>query len=167
MGLITLTDTQRYQLQQLLKYNRDGHITKRVLGILWLENNRPVEVAHRLGVTRQSVYNWLHHWRANPLHPGEVLADLPRSGRPPVKREMLEREINFDLAGLKKSPEECGYHASGWTTTLLVRHLERTQGDRVHVNTVSRILKGLGYRWKRPRYMLVRRDPHWRQVKGG
>ena len=33
--------------------------------------------------------------------------------------------------------------------------------------TVRRALHALGYRWKRPRFVLSRRAEHWRQAKVG
>jgi transposase len=64
-------------------------------------------------------------------------------------------------------PSQYGYQAEGWTVTLLRHHLKATQGIEVSDATVRRCLKGLGYRWKRPRYVLARRDPFWRQAKEG
>jgi transposase len=64
-------------------------------------------------------------------------------------------------------PSQYGYQAQGWTAALLRHHLKATQGIEVSIATVRQCLKGLGYPWKRPRYVLARRDPFWRQAKGG
>jgi hypothetical protein len=49
----------------------------------------------------------------------------------------------------------------------LLRHHLRRQGAEASATTIRRALRRLGYRWKRPRFVLSRRDPHWRQAKGG
>ena len=64
-------------------------------------------------------------------------------------------------------PSEYGYQAEGWRATLIRYHLQAKQAIEVSETTVRRCLKGMGYRWKRPRYVLARRDPFWRQAKGG
>lgn len=167
MGLVILTDNQREKLEQISKQNNDGRVVRRALGILWLEQESPTQVALRLNVTRQTVYVWAHRLNGQRGDMEEILKDVPHTGRPAIKRELVAAEVSSGLAGLKKTPEECGYQASGWTATLLVHYLEQTKGEKVHENTVKRALKGMGYRWKRPRYVLARRDPNWRQAKGG
>jgi transposase len=73
---------------------------------------------------------------------------------------MVQKVMNTD-------PSKYGYQAEGWTLSLLRHHLKATQDVEVSEATVWRCLKGMGYRWKRPRSVLARRDPHWRQAKGG
>lgn len=167
MGIVVLTETQREELEQVSKYSDDSCVVRRALGVIWLGQETPSEVAKRLNVTRQTVYNWLHRWNDQSGNAEETLKDVPHTGRPATKRELVVEEVKSNLMGLKKTPEECGYQASGWTATLLVRYLEQTKGEEVHENTVKRALRGMGYRWKRPRYVLARRDPNWRQAKGG
>jgi transposase len=135
-------------------------------GLLWLDQGEhPIAIAHRLGVTRESVYAWvrrLQHQGARSLV--EKLREQPRSGRPREKRHAVQELVQqvMDI-----QPSQYGYQAEGWTVTLLRHHLTATQGIEVSDATVRRCLKGLGYRWKRPRYVLARRDPFWRQAKGG
>jgi transposase len=167
MGLVVLTDSQREDLRQVSRRSDNSLVVRRALGIIWLEKDSPREVAQRLNVTRQTVYNWLHRWNDQSGDAEEALQDIPHTGRPATKREMVTEEVKSNLKGLTKTPEECGYQASGWTATLIVHYLEQTKGEKVHENTVRRALKGMRYRWKRPRYVLARKDPNWRQAKGG
>jgi transposase len=167
VGLVVLTESQRKDLEQISKHSEDGCVIRRALGILWLAKESPREVAKRLNITRQTVYNWLHRWNDQSKNTEVTLKDICRPGRPATRREMVVAEVISGLAGLEKTPEECGYLASGWTASLLVQHLEQVKGEKVHQNTVKRALKGMGYRWKRPRYVLARRHPNWKQAKGG
>jgi transposase len=166
MARISLTDRQRQELQQLARRGRDARVVRRAQGLLWLDQGEhPIAVAQRLGVTRESIYAWLRrlqHSGAGPL--AKKLIEQPRSGRPPAKRQAVE-----ELVGqvMDAQPSQYRYRAEGWTAALLRHHLKAAQGMEVSVATVRRCLKGMGYRWKRPRYVLARRDPFWRQAKGG
>jgi transposase len=166
MARISLTDRQRLELQQLARRGRDARVVRRAQGLLWLDpGEHPIAVAQRLGVTRESVYAWLRrlqHSGAGSL--AEKLLEQPRSGRPREKRQAVAELVRQVM---NTCPTEHGYQAEGWTAALLRHHLKATQDREVSIATVRRCLQGLGYRWKRPRYVLARRDPFWRQAKGG
>jgi transposase len=120
-------------------------------------------VAQRYRVSRSTIYEWAARWGDTDRLRGERLRDAARSGRPPETRDAVEQA----LAGLMPTaPTEHGYRHPAWTTPLLLAHLRR-QGVEASDTTVRRALHALGYRWKRPRFVLSRRDPHWRQAKGG
>ncbi len=166
MARISLTDRQRQELQHLARRGRDARVVRRAQGLLWLDQGEhPITVAQRLGVTRESVYAWLRRLK----YPGagslaEKLLEQPRSGRPRAKRQAAEEVVGQVMA---IQPSQYSYQAESWTAALLRHHLKATQDMEVSVATVRRCLKGMGYRWKRPRYVLARRDPFWRQAKGG
>jgi transposase len=62
-------------------------------------------------------------------------------------------------------PQKRGYRSTGWTVPMLKAELEKG-GDRVSERTVRRTLHRLGFRWKRPKYVLGRPDPDYEQKKG-
>jgi transposase len=88
MAVISLTTSQRQELQHLARLGRDARVVRRAQGLLWLDQGEhPIAVAQRLAVTRESVYAWARRLRiagANPL--SQRLTDQPRSGRPTGKR---------------------------------------------------------------------------------
>ena len=166
MAQISLTDSQRQELQHLARRGRDARVVRRAQGLLWLDQGEhPIAVAQRLGITRESVYAWLRrlqHQGAGAL--AEKLREQPRSGRPREKGQAVQELVQQVM---DTQPSQYGYQAEGWTADLLRHHLKATQGIDASIATVRRCLKGLGYRWKRPRYVLARRGPFWRQAKGG
>jgi transposase len=166
MARISFTDRQRRELQQLARRGRDAQTVRRAQGLLWLEQGEhPIAIAHRLGVTREAVYSWARRLSGmgdRPLAQG--LRDQPRSGCPRRKRQAVEELVQQVM---DSRPSEYGYQAEGWTAALIRYHLQATEGIEVSETTVRRCLKAMGYRWKRPRYVLARRDPFWRQAKGG
>jgi transposase len=166
MARLSLTDSQRQELQQLARQGRDARMVRRAQGLLWLDQGEhPVAIAQRLGVTREAVYSWarrLHREGSRPV--AQSLRDQPRSGRPRSQCQAMEDMVRQVM---DTHPSRYGYQGEGWTAALLRYHLQATRGIAVGENTVRRCLKGMGYRWKRPRYVLARRDPFWRQAKGG
>jgi transposase len=166
MARINLTHSQRQELQHLARRGRDARVVRRAQGLLWLDQGEhPITVAQRLGVTRESVYAWVRRLQ----YPGgralaEKLMEQPRSGRPREKRQAVQEMVQQVK---DPQPSQYSYQAEGWTAALLRQHLETTEGIEVSDATVRRCLKGMGYCWKRPRYVLARRDPFWRQAKGG
>jgi transposase len=158
-----LTARQRDALRRLAKASPDTREARRALALLDLAGGESVtDVACRYGVSRETVYQW-----AARLGPDDLLdarlRDASRSGRPADTRRAAEEVLR---AVLPTDPRRHGYRHLAWTTPLLQYHLRR-QGAEASEATIRRSLRRLGYRWKRPRLVLSRRDPHWRQAKGG
>jgi transposase len=59
---------------------------------------------------------------------------------------------------LADDPQAHGYAATDWTVPLLRTELARRSSD-LSERTLRRTLHRLGYRWKRPKYVLGRPDP--------
>jgi transposase len=95
MAHISLTDSQRQELQHRARRGRDARVVRRAQGLLWLDQGEhPIAVVQRLGVTRESVYAWVRHLQ----HQGarslvEKLMEQPRSGRPREKRHTVQELV--------------------------------------------------------------------------
>jgi transposase len=158
------TARDRDALTETGRSSHDAREARRALALLDLDAGEPVaRVARRFRVGRSTVYDWVARWQdASRPRPGR-LRDADRGGRPPDTRDA----VGEALAGLMPTaPTDHGYRHPAWTTPLLLAHLRR-QGVRASDTTVRRVLHALGYRWKRPRFVLARRAEHWRQAKGG
>ena len=68
---------------------------------------------------------------------------------------------------LTSSPEAFGYRGQLWTIGMLKTQIELQHELSLSDDTVQRAVHELDYRYKRPRYVLARRDPFWQQAKGG
>jgi transposase len=149
-----LTSAQRRRLRAARKGVEDAGVLKRIVALLDLDQGAPpVEVAARIGVTRQTLYNWVQRFGAG----GGLcaLSDRPRSGRPPKLSEPLRRVLVWLL---KQPPDAFGYAAVGWTASLLREVLATWTGVLVSDDTLRRALHQHDHAWKRPRYVL-RPDP--------
>jgi transposase len=165
MPLVQLSARDRETLEQVARSNADARATRRALALLDMAGGQtPAQVAARYRVGRSTVYEWVARWSDAERPKPDRLRDADRSGRPPEQRDAVA-EVLAEL--MPTAPTDHGYRHPAWTTPLLVAHLAREHRLGVSDTTVRRALHGLGYRWKRPRFVLSRRDPNWRQAKGG
>lgn len=97
----------------------------------------------------------LRAWRDRFLAEGRNgLADRPRLGRPRKLDVHADALLEQSLA---RSPLEAGYPVATWTVADLTDLLQR-RGWSVSRHTVSRALRRLGYRYRRPRHDLTHRQ---------
>jgi transposase len=150
MREFVLTRSQRYQLRQQLKHTQDAALYRRTLALLELDKGKPLaQIARSLGVTRQSIYNWVDVYTLayDPL----ALVDAERSGRPavwtPELQELLEKLLH-------ESPTAWDYPAVNWTVPLLRQQLATWDGRWLSEDSIRRRLHEMGYVWKRKRYVL-------------
>jgi transposase len=164
MVALRLTARDRETLSEKARSSPDARETRRALALLDLDaGESPTRVARRYQVGRSTVYEWAARWGNTDRPRADRLRDADRSGRPPATRDAAE-ELLAEL--MPSAPTAHGYRHPSWTTPLLLAHLTRNGVDASDT-TVRRALHRLGYRWKRPRFVLSRRAEYWRQSKGG
>jgi transposase len=129
--------------------------------LLWDEGRSATEVSRTLGVGRQSLYEWRVRYLKH-RDPAD-LVDRPKSGRNPSLSKAQRHRLGEIL---EQDPEAYGYRSHGWTVPLLLQHLESHEGVSLSGPTLRRTLRSMGYRWKRPRYVLARKDPERAGKKG-
>jgi transposase len=164
-ALFTLTAKERATLQQLVRVTREARLLRRCQALLWRADGESTStIAGRLGVSRQTVHNWIARFEARSGAIAERLADGERRGRPASAHGIIEPLIADLIDG---DPRKFGYAATAWTAPLLQKHLAEQHHVVVSVISVRRAIHQLGRRWKRPRYRLALRSATWRQAKGG
>jgi transposase len=120
------------------------------MALLALDDGQSVaEVAELLGVSRQSIYNWVCAYEQFPRP--DALRDRYGVGRPSLWTETLEQLLHH---GLGNRPDDLGYVGVNWTVPLLREYLADETGCWLSPDTVRRHLQRLGYVWKRYRYVL-------------
>jgi len=148
---LTLTPGQRRQLRRYLKNPPDANFPGRALALLELDQGQTVaQVADLLGVSRQSVYNWVAAYTQDPSP--RTLADQYGIGRPSLWTEELQTLL---LTSMSQRPTQLGYAGVNWTVPLLQEHLYRLSGQWLSDDTIRRQLDRFGYVWKRYRYVLA------------
>ena len=161
---LTLSAGQRRELEELVAKSQDAKTLKRAQGLLAVADGEPAPViAHRLQVCLKTVYNWVERWTTRDTTSTDCLADQPRSGRPPTLCDQVAENVTKLL---DTQPRDYGYRQAEWTVPLIQGHLAE-QRIQASGTTIRKQLHRLGYRWKRPRFVLRRRSPTWKQAKGG
>lgn len=153
--MLELSRSERNALDVALRTVKERRHWLRLRGVRLAADGVPVpEIAAALGVGRSTVFDWLTHWRS--VRDPAAMADAPRPGQPPrldaAHRATLERLLGDE-------PEDHGYRTTAWTVPLLHHHFTTVESIALSETTLRRTLHALGYRWKRPRYVLARRDP--------
>jgi len=157
MPLLHLTPQQRFRLRQLRDTTPDAGLFRRTLALLQIDQGHPVaDVAGELGITRQSIYNWLYRYLSAPTP--RALRDRRGHGHSTAWEEPLVAVLR---SALEEPPTWWGYRDREWTVPLLQEHLARWDGRPWSDTTLRRQLHALGYVWKRPRYVL---DPDPRRA---
>jgi len=147
---VRLTSSRRRQFSARLRATDDASYIRRLMAILALDEGESVsEVAEKLGVVRQTIYNWARAFESGG--DATALEDRYAGGRPSVWTEQLRTLL---LAALRQRPNELGFPGPNWTVPLLQAHLERCSGRRLSDDTIRRQLERLDYVWKRSRYVL-------------
>lgn len=166
MTALILKDNEYLELDSIFRSCSDAQIYSRALAILQLADGETVEeVATFLRVSRQTIYNVASRFQARAGMPMEKrLLNSERSGRPATARSVIT-EVAQEV--METDPRLHGYTQTVWTAELLQRHIKAKHGVDVGLRSIQITLDSLDYLWKRPRHTLSRRDPHWRQAKGG
>lgn len=157
---LDLTPEQRDDLEDAAAHARQTRTWKRYRALLLLGDGLTFrQVAQTLDCAESSLYGWVAHWRDAGI---DRLAEGPHPGRARRLNAAADQHLQALLAS---DPQASGYAATGWTVPLLRTELA-TQGWVVADRTLRRTLKRLGYRWKRPQYVLGRPDPAYDAKKG-
>lgn len=166
MTQLKLRRKERTSIEWFIGHANDARAVCRAQAVLWASNGESIdEIAHRLLVTRQSVYNWLARFQERHRRPlAERLADARRSGRPCTATGIIDRLV---AEVIEQDPRPLDYQATVWTAPLLQTYLRPEHDINVSAKSVQFAISRLGMRWKRPRHQLSLRSKTWRQAKGG
>lgn len=157
---LTLSQSERAALATAQQQSRNVRHWRRYQAVLLRAEGMAVkQVAQSLGCTETSVYNWSAAYRQGGVagvhegkHPGAV-RHLDAAGEATLNTLLQEND-----------PQTHGYQATGWTVPLLATELV-ARGYAVSAQTIRRTLHRLGWRWKRPKYVLGRPDPAYAEKK--
>lgn len=156
---ISLEDGERAALEEALGKTGRVREWRRYRAVLLADEGQSARaIAQALCVSEASVTNWVAAWRRDGqgglqegVHPG--------------------RAPKLDAAGvawldtlLTTDPQERGYALTGWTVPALLAETQAA-GYRIGAHTLRRIIWRLGWRWKRPKFVLGRPDPAYAEKK--
>lgn len=154
------------QLEHLLRLAFQGgdlRVIKRISALLVLGDGQAVEaVAERLGVCKQTIFNWLH---AFMLKRWASLCPRSAPGRP-SKLTAAQKQRLGEL--LDAGPEALGYDTGCWNAALVQDLIWREFGRLYNVHYLSELLRHLGFSYHKARYVSDHLDEaarqHWLSV---
>jgi transposase len=113
----------------------------------------PVEVAHRLRVSRQSVYEWVRRYR---LQGADGIAPKVRPG-PQARLQLLQERRLTEV--LLKGARAAGYRTDLWTRRRVREIIVREFGVDYHTDHISRVLARMGWTCQKPERQARERNP--------
>ena len=150
------------QLEHLLHLAFQGgdlKAIKRISALLLLGDDQSVQtVAQRLGVCKQTIYNWV---RAFLLRRWASLRAHKSSGRP-AKLKQAQKQRLGEL--IDAGPEAAGYDTGCWNSALIQDLIWREFGCLYNVHYLSELLRSLGYSYQKARYVSDHLDETARQA---
>jgi transposase len=102
---------------------------------------RPAVIAEQMGVSRETVYTWIHRFNEDGL---VGLGDRPRSGRPNTYTPLQRADI---IATARARPTDLGLPFASWTLDRLQAYLNQTKGIAIKRTRIDTILLEEGLRW--------------------
>jgi transposase len=157
-----MTDKERVAVVAAQRATRRVREWRRLQAVRLLADGREAPaVAQALGCGVSSVYYWAEDWRGAGL---AGVVDSPHAGGRPRQLDQAAEATLEQLLG--EDPPAHGVAATDWTVPLLRTALTQ-RGEELSERTLRRTLHRLGWRWKRPKYVLGRPDPAYETKKGG
>jgi transposase len=166
MKPLAISEQERATLIAIAVSTNNAVELRRAQALLWLDEGESVEeVAERLMVSRQTIYNWISQFQTRQqVDISQRLTDADRSGRPKTAKGVIDPLINQII---DTDPRQYGYHSTIWTTVLLKQYLADYHQLTVSQRSIGAAIERLNIHWKRPRHQLALRPETWRQAKGG
>lgn len=126
-----------------------------------LDGERVEEIATRLGLTRNTVYLWLHRFERLGLAGCE---DAPRGGRPPT---YSREQVGAIVATALTPPQTLDLPFQSWTLDRLVSYLSEQKGIAMKRSRLNEVLLTEGLRWRQQETWFGERvDPEFAAKRG-
>src|SRR3954447_11616715 len=163
ISLRTLTSEERQTLEQLAhSRTAQARLVERAHILLAIaDGRRPSQIAQQLGISRPTVYTWIHRFNERGFH---GLEDRPRSGRPHTYTAEQRAEV---LAAALTDPKELGLPFGCWTLDRLRAYLHERKGIGIKRSRIGEILVDEGLKWRHQETWFGERvDPEFAEKRG-
>jgi transposase len=163
VSLRALTTEERQTLEQLAHSRiAQARLVERAQILLAIaDGRRPSQIAQQLGVSRPTVYTWIHRFNEQGLH---GLEDRPRSGRPHTYTAEQRAEV---LAAALTDPKDLGLPLGCWTLDRLRTYLNEQKGIGIKRSRIGEILVDEGLKWRHQETWFGERvDPDFAEKRG-
>src|SRR4051812_10230420 len=163
VALRELTTKERQALERIASSRiAQARFVERALILLAIaQGRRPSQVAKDLGVSRPTVYTWIHRFNERGL---AGLEDRRRAGRPPTYTAEQRAAV---IAAALTGPKGLGLPFGSWTLDRLQAYLNEQEGIPIERSRIDEILIAEGLRWRHQETWFGERvDPDFAEKKG-
>src|SRR5512135_114040 len=163
VSLRELTAAERRALEQLAhSRTTQARLVERAQILLAIaDGRRPSQIAKQLGVSRPTVYTWIHRFHEQGLH---GLEDRPRSGRPHTYTAEQRAEV---IAAALTDPKSLDLPFGCWTLDRLRAYLNEQKGIPIKRSRIGEILVDEGLKWRQQETWFGERvDPEFAEKRG-
>jgi len=137
-----LTAEERQSLERLAasRTARARSVERARILLAIADGRRPGQVAKDLGLSRPTVYTWIHRFNDQGLH---GLEDRPRAGRPHTYTAEQRAEV---VSSALTDPRSLGLPFACWTLDRLQAHLNERKGIPIKRSRIDELLQAEGLR---------------------
>src|ERR687893_2423911 len=163
VSLRELTTEERHTLEQLAhSRTAQARLVERARILLAVaDGQRPSHVAKELGLSRPTVYTWLHRFNEQGL---QGLGDRPRAGRPHTYTAEQRAEV---IAAALTDPKRLDLPFGCWTLDRLRAYLNEQRGIPIKRSRIGEILVDEGLKWRHQETWFGERvDPDFAEKRG-
>lgn len=141
-------------LQDEIRRNKDARYDHRLHAVLLVaQGNTCEKVASDLGDSPRSIHAWVNAFNQNGF---AGLSEAEHAGRPPrLTAEQME-EISLALRG---SPVDFNLPGNNWDGKSLSSFIMQRYRIEIGVRQSQRLFKELGFRYRKPRPMILGSSP--------
>jgi transposase len=158
-----LTAEEHQALEQLAaSRTAQARLVERARILLASADGRPPsQIAKHLGVSRPTVYTWIHRFNERGLG---GLGDRPRAGRPHTYTAEQRAEV---IAAALTAPEGLGLPFGCWTLDRLRAYLHEQKGIGIRRSRIGELLVDEGLKWRHQETWFGERvDPDFAAKRG-
>jgi transposase len=158
-----LTTEERHTLEQLAhsRTSQARLVERAQLLLAVAEGRRPSQVAKDLGLSRPTVYTWIHRFDEQGLL---GLGDRPRAGRPHTYTAEQRAEV---IAAALTDPKGLGLPFGCWTLDRLRAYLNEQKGIPIKRSRIGEVLVDEGLKWRHQETWFGERvDPEFAEKRG-
>jgi transposase len=142
------------ELQQLASETSSKYTSDVLMAVIMRYNGvDTTTIMNTLGKSRPTITRYINQWNDSPLN----IIDQ-RGGNIPSE---LTVEIVNDIKDIvvNKKPSDFNYAQNVWTSALLAKYIEDKYGSKYSSSMIRKLLKKLGFSYKRGLYKPTKADP--------
>ena len=141
-----LPDFSLAEMKKCVAAEKERQPRLRLLVVLNRKDGKSIDqIADAVGLHRRAVHDILHRFEERGLPAAHA---LPKSGRP---KHLAEKQLKDLQKRLLQTPKESGFEEGFWNGRMISDLIKRKYGVQYSKTWIPRLLKRIGFSYKKPR----------------